>query len=352
MKNLKIFLTFDHELPLGGLSSNYEQALFAPTLKVLELAKELKVGVTLFTDVLCALQFKEWDNEKFYKPYIEQLKNAVLTGHDVQLHLHPHWLTSSYKNGVFTPSNDFTLADFKNKKYPDDIAGIIDKGCSFLTSICALANPNYRCIAFRAGGYNLSSASDIIFSELYKNGIRYDSSICKGFYFKSALSEINFYSVPSLPNWFIGNDGNFEKPVANGILEIPIAGKPKSLLEVPTQFKMKKFQSRAPQSRGKQIHEDKPVGITYKIKQAFSSRMLSFDNYTYSPSYLMKILNYHVNKYSDFETIMLSVIGHPKSMSDYSLDLMQKFIEQTRKKYGDKVEFLTYTQLHSKLDSK
>ena len=200
-------------------------------------------------------------------------------------------------------------------------------------------------MAFRAGGYNLAPSSDVIFSELYKNGIRFDSSICKDFYFKSALSEINFFGIPSLPNWFIGTDGDFKKPAKNGILEIPIAGKPKGLLEVPTRFKMKKYQSRAPENRGKQIHEGKPAGLIYKVKQAFSSRMLSFDNYTYTPSYLMKILDYHVRKYSDSETIMLSVIGHPKSMSDYSLYLMKSFIEQTRKKYAEKVEFLTYSKL-------
>ena len=116
MKRLKIFITFDHELPLGGLNTNYQEAMFGPTLKVLELAEELKVNVTLFTDVLCAFRYREWDNEGFYKPYIEQLNRALLKEHDIQLHLHPHWLTSDYKNGVFIPSNDFMLSDFKNNR--------------------------------------------------------------------------------------------------------------------------------------------------------------------------------------------------------------------------------------------
>jgi len=351
MKNLKIFITFDHELPLGGLTTNYQEAMFGPTLKVLDLAEELKIKVTLFTDVLCAICYKEWDNENFYTPYIDQLKHTLLHGHDVQLHLHPHWLTSSFKDGVFIPSNDFMLSDFKNKKYPDDIAGIIEKGCSFLKTTCINVNSNYKCVAFRAGGYNLAPSSDIIFSELYKNGIRFDSSICKGFYFKSALSEIDFMGVPSLPNWFVGLDGNLKKSAVNGIFEIPIAGKPKRLLEVPTRFKMKKYQNRAPVNRGKQIHEGRPTGFFYKVKQAFSSRMLSFDNYTYSPSYLMEILDYHIDKYSDSKTIMLSVIGHPKSMSDYSLYLMKTFVENTREKYAKQVEFITYSQLLSESES-
>lgn len=345
MKKLKIFLTFDHELPLGGLNTDYRQAMFAPTNKILELAEEVNVKVTLFTDILCAWRFKEWDNQGYYQPYIEQLRSALLKGHDVQLHLHPHWLTSSYSNGVFTPSNNFCLADFKNTNHPYNIAGIIEKGYSLLQAICRDINPNYRCVAYRAGGYNISPCSNIIFSELYKNGIRFDSSISRGYYFKSALSEIDFSDVPAMPNWTISKDGNYTQNAPEGIMEIPIASKPKNIFEMPTRFKLKKYQSRAPENRGKQIHEGTSAGFKYKIKQALSSRMLSFDNYTYSPAYLMKILDYHIGKYPNFETIMVSAIGHPKSMGNYSLTLMKDFISETRKKYSGKVEFMTYSDL-------
>ncbi|HEY4798602.1 MAG TPA: hypothetical protein VII99_05940, partial [Bacteroidia bacterium] len=165
MKRLKIFLTFDHELPLGGINTDYKHTLFKPTLQVLQLAEQLDVRVTLFTDVCCALRFKEWDPEKFFRPYEEQVQYAVANGHDVQLHLHPHWLTSDFKSGSFVPSSDFKLSDFRNKKYPDDIAGIIEKGVDFLRSSCKPADSNYNCIAFRSGGYNLEPASDIIFQE-------------------------------------------------------------------------------------------------------------------------------------------------------------------------------------------
>jgi hypothetical protein len=347
MKNLKIFLTFDHELPLGRLNTTFEKAIFEPTYNVLQLAESLDVRVVLFTDVLCALRFKKWDNEGYYKPYINQLKSAVKKGHDIQLHLHPHWLTSNYENGVVTPSDDFKLADFANKQYPNNIPGIIKTGIAFLNEVCSEASGDYKCIAFRAGGYCLAPETDKIFTGLYENGIRYDSSICKGYYFKSAISEVNYNNAPSVANWFIGTDGNYNKVSTGGIFEIPIAGKPKNLFEVPTKFKMKKYQNRGPENRGTQIHEDKPSGFVYKVRQALASRMLTFDNYTYSVSYLMEVLNYHVQKYSDSETIMLSAIAHPKSMGDYSLQLMKNFIEQTREKYGEKVQFYTYHQLYN-----
>jgi hypothetical protein len=346
MKKLKIFLTFDHELPLGELNTTYEKALFEPTDKVLQLAGELSVPVILFTDILGALRYKEWDNAGFYQPYINQLKSALENGHDIQLHLHPHWLTSNFKNGIVKPSNDFKLADFKNKVYPENIPGIIETGCTLLNSICKSVVADYKCVAYRGGGYSLSPESDKIFSNLYNNGIRYDSSICKGFYFKSSISEVDYTNLPLVANWFIGLNGDYTKTSDSGILEIPIACKPKSLFEVPTRFKMKKYQHRAPGYFGHQIHEGKKNSNLFsKIRQSLSSRQLSFDNYTYSPSYLMEILEYHINKYSESETILLSAIGHPKSMGDYSLHLMKYFVEETRKRYGGKVEFYTYQEL-------
>ncbi|NOX84607.1 MAG: hypothetical protein GXO86_01375, partial [Chlorobi bacterium] len=52
MNTIKIFLTFDYELPLGGITRSYEHSLFAPTIKLLELAEELNVPLVFFTDIL------------------------------------------------------------------------------------------------------------------------------------------------------------------------------------------------------------------------------------------------------------------------------------------------------------
>lgn len=350
MKKLKLLLTFDHELPLGETTVSYANALFHPTEKVFDLAGQLEVPVNIFTDILCAHKFKKWDNDGFYKPYVVQLQKALSLKHDVQLHLHPHWLTTKYSDGKILPSDDFKLSDFKKHPHPLNISGIVEKGVGALNEICFEKISDYKCIAYRAGGYNLSPESGEIFSALYKNRIRIDSSVSKGYYYRSALNEVDYYNVPVNPNWFIGIDGNYSKPASSGVFEIPIASKPKSLFEIPTSLKLRKYKSRAPKVRGQQIHERRiPTGLLYKFKQAFSSRMLNFDNYTYSPKYLMNILKYNVRKYKNHETIFLSVISHPKSMSDYSFYLMKTFIKQARKEYPDLVEFTTFTRIYNEL---
>ncbi len=345
----KLFLTFDHELPLGGLKTSYQKALFEPTEKLLKLAADLEFPVTLFTDVLCGMRFREWDEDGFYKPYTEQLQKTISAKHDVQLHIHPHWLTTRFEGKTYYPSNDFRLADFSsNPNYT--IESIIEKGVNFLNEIGRDVIDSYNCVAYRGGGYNLQPGLEIITDSLHRNGIRFDSSICKGYYFSSALSTIDYRNMPESPNWYIGPDVNIKKKSDAALLEIPIAGIYKSLFEIPTRFKMKRYAGRAPENIGSQIHEGKNTQIRKRLIQLFSSRMLSFDNYTYSSDYLMKILDYNIRKYQDYDNVMLCAIGHPKSMGDYSFRLLKEFVISVREKYKEQVQFYNYLQLNKELN--
>jgi len=341
---IRLLRTHDHELPLGIRRSSYKLEVFDPTERPFKPANQNHITVTLFTDVLCALRYKEWDLQGFYRPYISQLQRAVELGHDVQLHLHPHWLTSSYENGIVIPSSDYSLAHFENNKaFPID--EIVRKGKQFLEEVCRKTNNNYNVLAFRAGGYNIEPGSKEIFSELAKNGIQYDSSVVLKYYFVSSLSLIDFRKLPPMPNWLIGDDGNFRKSADSGILEIPVAAIPKTPFEIPTRFKLQRFAHRAPESHGTMIHEGNPGSRLQQLRMLFSARMLTFDNHTLSAKYLMRILDYNVKKFSRFETLNLATCSHPKTMGNYSFSLMEQFIEMARAKYPD-IEFTTFERLH------
>jgi len=341
---LKLFLTFDHELPLGKLKTSYAASLFEPTQKVMDLADKLGVKVTLFSDILCAVRFKEWDEVNFYQPYTAQLQYATKNGHDVQLHIHPHWLNSTYENGVYIPSNDFALSDFEHDKHFGGIDGIVKQSIQEMTDICVQANPAYKCVAFRAGGFNIATATNHIFKALMANGIRYDSSMARGYYFKSGISEVDYRKLPKAANWKVNPEDIHTSIAKDGIMEIPIATMPKTPYEVPTRFKINTFVGRAPISHGEVIHENNSVDKMAKLKMLFTSRMISFDNYTLSLDYLMRILKYNVNKYKSSDTLMLSIISHPKSMGDYSFELMENFITEVQKEYLT-AEFSTFSEL-------
>lgn len=45
MKQIDIVLSFDYELPLGGISKSFDHSLFNPTEKLLETVNELNIVV-------------------------------------------------------------------------------------------------------------------------------------------------------------------------------------------------------------------------------------------------------------------------------------------------------------------
>ena len=67
---------------------------------------------------------------------------------------------------------------------------MVIQGIDYLNEIAKPVNPDYKCTAFRAGGYNLEN-SPVIFNILEKNGIQIDSSICHNCYFASDITTID-----------------------------------------------------------------------------------------------------------------------------------------------------------------
>ena len=336
MAQINLFLTFDYELPLGGWTVSPEAALIEPTWQLLSLCKKLEIHAVFFVDVLSFIRFRELGNDAFEQSAREQLTEMVKQGHDIQLHLHPHWFTSSFENGIYRPSKDFRLADFNEKEITD----MVVQGIDYLNDVAKQVNPDYTCLAFRAGGFNLENSS-LIFKILTENNIQIDSSLCHGYYFASDISTINYSDLPNQSNWFFTH-GKYNVPTDSGMYEIPIAGKKKSVFETPTFIKAKFHKNRKPENRGKIIHSANKLSLRHKLGKALSSRMLSFDNYTCSTRFLMNILHDNIKRFRHQEAINLSVISHPKTMDWYNYKLMEDFIDSVRKRYGNQIAFTTF----------
>lgn len=351
MARLKIILSFDHELSLGGAQC-YKTNLFSPTNQIMSLANKLKVPITLFTDILCAKRFKEWDEEGFFKHYTNQIANTIQHKHDVQLHLHPHWLDSDFKDGKYIPSKNFKLSDFYDKEWPNNIPGIVKQGVDFLTELCEYHDSDYVCIAYRAGGYNLAPRTGEILSSLYENGIRIESSVTKGYYFRSGVSEVNFRKMPKKANWFISKNGPIEREADSGLFEVPIAGRPRGCINnLPFLVKRVIYKRRKYQFEGMGIHKGN-ISTIEKLSKLFPKSVwtLNFDDYTKSVKDLMKIIKYYVKSHQEDNEIICSAISHPKSMGAYALSLMEGFIQEMKKDFGNEVEFCTYRQVYDELN--
>lgn len=333
---ITILLTFDYELPLGGVTKSYQDSLFDPTHELLQVAHQLEVPIVLFADILSFFQFDRKGFSNYALPFKDQLQQALLQGHDVQLHLHPHWLNTEIQENHFVPDARFALGNYSDA----EIESYIKLGVDSLTQMAQEVLPSYKCLAYRAGGYNLTLKKEVILPLLEQQGIRFDSSMAHGYYFWSELSKVDYRKLPNQGNWRLDH---------TKILEVPIATKPKSLFEIPTFLKLKKYGHRAVH-RGKIIHENSAIPFVEKWNMMGASRMLTVDNFTYSSDYLNSILEHHLLQYDHSDNLTLALIGHPKAMGAYSLELLSQFVQDTKEKYGSLVRFVTFDMLAKEQD--
>jgi hypothetical protein len=334
-RNLQIALAFDHELSLGG-TPDYDRNLFAPTRALLDLADEIGVKVTLFTDVLSAIAHERWEVPAFVEPYRASLIDAIRRGHDVQLHLHPHWLTSRWEGGRFVPSRDFALADFADGSRGIEIEGIVELGVRYLRALGSSADPSYRCIAFRAGGYNIAPHTARIMRALHDNGIRIDSSIIKGYRFRSGLSSIDFRAMPTAANWQM-----------HGLYEVPIASAPRTPLNnLPFLYRRLVHRGRRHTDGGFGIH-DGNTSLAEKLGRLlpFSAWPLCFDHFSDSADDVFAVLRRHVDAHRRDERIACASVAHPKSMGPHERSVVRGFVERARRTYGPACSFVTFRTL-------
>jgi hypothetical protein len=151
--------------------------------------------------------------------------------------------------------------------------------------------------------------------------------------------------MPKKANWFLPFHGDLSIEGETGIIEVPIAGKPKSIFEMPTAFKLKKYAARAV-NRGAALNAHASKSIFDKLHNMLSARVLTVDNYTQSLEYLMRVLNYNLKKYSSEKEIALALISHPKSMGEHAFYLLQRFVMAVREKYGNAICFNNFNGIN------
>jgi hypothetical protein len=344
----KVFLvlSFDHELSLGGARS-YAHNLFEPADALLDTANALKVPICFFTDILCQLRFKEWDPAGFCVGYERQLQRAVQEGHEVQLHLHPHWVEVGFADGRFALGNRYSLGDFASEPPPQDMEGILRQGVVELRRICAAADSRYSCRAYRAGGYSYGAAEEPQTELLWRHGLRVEASVAKGYCLRTQSSSVNFRQMPAVPNWFIEPGGRLASAGAKGLFEVPIAAAPRTPAN-NLVFLVKRVLARRHRrdSGGAGFHAEKDRWVE-KLARLFprSAWMLSFDSFTQTAADLVAILQSHLRRHPGADTVYCSAIGHPKSMGPYQLRLFRDFVTKAREVFGSRLCFTTYDEV-------
>jgi hypothetical protein len=369
MENEMIYILYsaDYELFLGKNHLLEKEILIDTTNKLTEVCNEVNIPMNFFIDALCIIKYAEIGRDEFVNMVKNQLINVYQNGHDVQAHIHPHWINAKYISGQWQFAlNDFLLGNsFDNL---DDIynhsLAILSQVKDYLTNIIQTVDPEYKCIACRLGGYGIQPNEKQVIKALYEAGFTIDSSIVPGKKYISNVNKIDFTNVPDLSNYFINSKHGIDKPSSSGIFEIPIAAvneqkKTDIIVRFSGKFIRALHRNRyKPTINGVEIQRINRIQLTALqriftiiIKQMSQIRKLWFQlELSYDPKHMFNITKYYLNKYENQKAdVFFSFICHPKSISNMHLQSLRKFHSLLKNYYKDNIHAITFQQANALL---
>ena len=324
---MNIYITLDYEIYFGENHGTVEKCIIYPTSELIRIAEKHNVRFCFFVDCGFILKLDEYRKkfpqlEKDYLAITEQVKYLSRTGHDIQLHIHPHW-EDSYYNGERWIINvtRYKLSDFSD----DDISDIVFRYKKVLTDLTGKT-----IFAFRAGGWCLQPFSKLK-ETFQKNNITLDSSVYRNGFFVSENYDYDFRDAPDKAIYKFEQDPVKEN--ANGFFtELPIS----AIRNSPLFFWKLFLLGRKNPYLHKPLGDGRAMpapGYRKKLLTSFSNNPVSVDGY--NANLLEMVLKKLTNK--NFEHMV--VIGHPKALSRYSIQKLEKFVEQNKEKHN----FTTYS---------
>ena len=218
---LGLVLTNDWEL-FGDGSGDYFEIQHRPLYNLLDTIEAHGARLTLMAEL-----GQQWghlgmalDNPRSAEiatAWESAVKDTVRRGSDVQLHVHTQWLDAKYVNGEWRLNLDqISIARLAD----DTIEETIRRGKDYLDSTLKPIEPDYECIAFRAGAYALQPSERAV-RKLLEAGILCDTSVTKGLV-NHKLYDFRRAQYCCRPYFVHTDDITSENENSEGLLEMPI----------------------------------------------------------------------------------------------------------------------------------
>lgn len=324
-------LSLDYEVFFGSDSGSPAKCLIEPMMNLNKVCKQRNAKMTIFVDAGYLVRLEK-DSSKYslLGEHLVQiqtnLRQLAEDGHDLQLHVHPHWEDAEF---------DGERWNFEMKRYRLHAFSIEEQlrliaEYKFALEKVALG----KVIAFRAGGWCIQPFDEIK-TGLAENGIWIDSTVYRGGYSNDPMRWIDFRSAPDRPSWRF-----LEDPVVvdvNGsFLEVPI-----STLSVPPSFYWRMALMRLFKPRSRRTFGDGSAMVSnsgyYLGRMVKESHMpVSIDGE--KASLLDRAFASHLQFNSSG---CFNVMGHPKSISPYSIQKFDDFC------VNNNVKFSSISELYS-----
>jgi hypothetical protein len=333
----KIILTIDYELYLGDKTGSVKECMIEPTDRLLDILDINDSKMTVFWDILhfyklLELQDKFPELKKDRIAIQDQIHKMVRKGHDIQLHLHPHWLDAKYLNKKWKfIYNRFKLHSLSKLDNPEDINTVL--GCitiskNLMEEIVKMEDKHYKVTSFRAGGY-LIEPFDEILETFYKNDIYIDSSVVPDLKNDHNVYAFNYKNYPrELIYKFdryiskIDNSGNFtEIPITT--YKIPLLRR--LYFTLLKRFKYKNF-SNGRKGTGSESSNKKKLKKTKKILSYIYDKQ--YDKLTTDDSFREKY-NYLLSRTKNYSTQIL----HSKMLNEHACSMLESNLVRNRIKF-------------------
>ncbi len=325
---MNIYITLDYEIYFGENHGTVEKCIIYPTSELIRIAEKYNVRFSFFVDCGFILKLDEFRKkipalEKDYKLITEQVNYLSNTGHDIQLHIHPHW-EDSYFDG------EHWVIDVKRYKLVDfNEAEIADIVYRYKKVLVDLTGKNI--FAYRAGGWCLQPFNKLK-NAFQKNNITLDSSVFRKGYYVSENYNYDFRNAPDKDLYHFEDDPAKEN--TNGYFtELPIS----QIRNSPLFFWILFLLGRKNPYLHKPLGDGRAMaapGYRKKLLTQYTENPVSIDGYN------VRLLEKSLKGSQKKKFKNMVVIGHPKALSRYSIQKLEEFIKNNKEKHA----FTTYTK--------
>lgn len=313
---MKILLTLDYELFLGEKTGSVRKCLIEPMSRLLAETQAWNVRFTIFVDATYLFRLKEYSDvyprtREEFDLIVEHLKMLQNMGHEIQLHIHPHWFYSHYDGNCWNIDNEYyKLSDLPQK----ETEKIFSRSKELLDGIIGK-----KTIGFRAGGFS-AQPTEMLVALFENSGIKIDSSVCPGVRYDSSQQKYDYRVCCNKSIYHFSKDVCVED-VGAKYVEVPV-----SMCMISPLFYWKYVITRVLKlSRHRLLGDGVSVSATSEsVRQRLTKKswgMATIDGFKIS--YLKKAFIMHEKRESD----VFCVLGHPKLVTRFSIGKLKEFCE-------------------------
>lgn len=310
-----LILSQDYEL-FFQKSGTVEQCLIKPTDMLLSFAKKNGIVITFFIDAGMLVSMRRLARtvptiSKELSRLKKHIESLHMTGHEIALHVHPHWEDTRWSKGEWDFSGTrYRLDEFSQR----EVEEIIRRYSSELREIVGGNVHSYR-----AGGFCVEPFG-LVRDVLLENGITVDSSVVPGAILKDRAKGYDFAQVADAPWWRFQESPSLPNS-AGEFLEIPI-----SPLVLPSWHYWSRAVDRVLKQQPTGVLGDgvaKSLGI-----REIARRLAGAGRISELSADVPKSEHLVSSRIGQQTREVWQIMGHPKLLGKKSLDRLEMFVDR------------------------